>query len=99
MTALRKAVIGRPEPRAEMVSFNSLLSDKVRNRAEVKTMISMIDRELSSPKSVAELDFRAGYLSGRIDEKKNAGFITAEDAEQMKNMLYAKYEILRRLET
>ena len=99
MNTARKIAGGQQEPRPEIISFNSLLPKDMRCRAEVKTMLSMIDREISISKSVAELDFRAGYLFGRIDEKQSAGFITAEDAEQLKNVLHAKYEIFRRLGT
>lgn len=99
MNTAKKAADGKQEQQALLISFNSLLSGEIRGRAEVKTMLSMIDRELSRFMSLEELDFRAGYLSGRIEEKKNAGFITAEDAERLKNVLYAKYEIFRRLGT
>ena len=99
MNTARKIAGGQQEPRTEMTSFNGLLPKDMRRRAEVKTTLSMIDREISISKSVAELDFQAGYLSGRIDEKQSAGFIAAEDAEQLKNVLYAKHEIFRRLGT
>lgn len=95
----RKITEGKQENRQAMISFNCLLSGEMRERAEVKTTLSMIDREMGRFKSVLEMDFRAGYLAGRIEEKANAGLITAEDAEQLKNVLYTKYEIFRRLGT
>lgn len=99
MNTARKFTGEQQETRAAMISFNSLLSGDTRNRAEVKAMVSMIDREMANSKSVPEMDFRAGYLYGRIEEKANAGLITPEDVERLKNVLYAKYEIFRRLET
>lgn len=96
---VRKITDRKQECRLAIVSFNALLSGEMRTRAEVKATLSMIDREMGNFKSVPELDFRAGYLDGRIEEKKMAGFITPEDAERLKTVLYAKYEILRRLET
>lgn len=95
----RKITDRKQESRPEMVSFNRLLSGEMRARAEVKTTLSMIDREMGNFKSVPEMDFRAGYLAGRIEEKDAAGLIAAEDAEQLKNVLYAKYEIFRRMVT
>lgn len=96
--AARKITDRKQESRLAIVSFNGLLSGDMRTRAEVKTTLSMIDREMGNFKSVPELDFRAGYLAGRIEEKKMAGFITPEDAERLKTVLYAKYEIFRRME-
>jgi len=93
----RKITENKQESHPAMISFNRLLSGEMRERAEVKAALSMIDREIRSPMSVPEMDFRAGYLAGRISEKANAGLITAEDAEQLKNVLYAKYEILRNM--
>lgn len=95
----RKITDRKQENRLATISFNCLLSGEMRERAEVKTTLSMIDREMGNFKSVPELDFRAGYLVGRIEEKTNAGLITPEDAERLKNVLYAKYEIFRRLGT
>lgn len=97
--AARKIEGKRQKSRPEAVSVNCLLSWEMRERAEVKNMISMIDRELGNAKSVPEMDFRAGYLAGRIEEKKTAGMIAEGDAERLRNMLYIKYEVLRRLET
>lgn len=95
----RKITDRKQENRLEMVSFNRLLSGEMRARAEVKATLSMIDREMGNYKSVPEMDFRAGYLAGRIEEKAAAGLIAAEDAEQLKNVLYAKYELFRRMVT
>lgn len=95
----RKITDRKQENRLEMVSFNRLLSGEMRARAEVKATLSMIDREMGNYKRVPEMDFRAGYLAGRIEEKAAAGLIAAEDAEQLKNVLYAKYEIFRRMVT
>lgn len=102
MTAIntaRKITDRKQESRPAMISFNNLLSGEMREKAEVKTTLSMIDREMGNFKSVPELDFRAGYLVGRIEEKANAGLIAAEDAERLKNVLYTKYELFRRLGT
>ena len=98
-TAARKITERKQESRLAIVSFNTLLTGDMRTRAEVKATLSMIDREMGNFKSVPELDFRAGYLAGRIEEKKMAGFITPEDAERLQIVLYTKYEIFRRLET
>lgn len=93
----RKITENRQESHPAMISFNRLLSGEMRAKAEVKATLSMIDRELGNSKSVPEMDFKAGYLAGRIKEKANAGLIAAEDAEQLENVLYAKYEILRNM--
>ncbi|MCH5340075.1 MAG: hypothetical protein J1E01_01280 [Acetatifactor sp.] len=97
MNTAMKITDKNQESHQEVLAFNCLLTGEMRARAEVKTTLSVIDREMGKSKSVPEMDFRAGYLAGRIEEKENAGLITAEDAEQLKNVLYAKYEILRRL--
>ena len=66
---------------------------------EVKAMVAAIDRELSDYKSLAELDFRAGYVAGRIYEKEAAGCITPGHKQELINILYAKYETIRGLES
>lgn len=99
MNTVKKAVGVQQEQQTRTLSFNSLLSGEMRNRAEAKAMLVMIDRELSGIVNLEELDFRAGYLSGRIEEKESAGSIAAKDAESLKRVLYSKHEILRRLRT
>lgn len=80
-------------------TVNTLIAPGVlRSRAEMKTMIGVIDRELGKHKSIAELDFIAGYLTGKIYEKEINDFLTHRQAEQLKNILYAKYEAIRTLE-
>lgn len=80
-------------------SLNTLIAPgALRSRAEMKTMIGAIDRELGKHKSIAELDFIAGYLTGKIYEKEINDFLTHRQAEQLKNILYAKYEAMRTLE-
>lgn len=80
-------------------TVNTLIAPgELRNRAEMKTMIGAIDRELGKHKSIAELDFIAGYLTGKIYEKEINDFLTHRQAEQLKNILYAKYEAIRTLE-
>lgn len=66
---------------------------------EVKAMIAVIDRELANYKNLAELDFRAGYVAGRIYEKEAAGCITPGHKQELINVLYSKYETIRGLET
>lgn len=66
---------------------------------EVKAMIAVIDRELANYKSLAELDFRAGYVAGRIYEKEAAGCITPGHKQELINILYTKYETIRGLES
>lgn len=80
-------------------TVNALITPgALRSRAEMKTMISTIDRELGKHKSIAELDFIAGYLTGKIYEKEINDFLTQRQAVQLKNILYAKYEAIRTLE-
>ena len=78
-------------------SANFILAGELKGKAETKFMLKMIDQELKQFKSVPELDFTAGYLTGRIKEKNAAGFITDTQAEQLTKVLYSKYEILRNL--
>lgn len=78
-------------------SVNPIISGKLLEKAETKSMLEMIDQNLKQFKSVPELDFVAGYLTGRIKEKNAAGFITDNQAEQLTKVLYSKYEILRNL--
>ena len=66
---------------------------------EVKAMMAVIDRELENYKSLAELDFRAGYVAGRIYEKEAAGCITPGHKQDLINILYTKYETIRGLES
>lgn len=66
---------------------------------EVKAMMAVIDKELANYKSLAELDFRAGYVAGRIYEKEAAGHITQGHKQELINVLYSKYETIRGLET
>lgn len=66
-------------------------------KEETKAMLEMIDQDLKQFKSVSELDFTAGYLTGRIKEKNAAGFITDTQAEQLTKVLYSRHEILRNL--
>lgn len=80
-------------------TVNTLITPgALRSRAEMKAMIGTIDRELGKHKSIAELDFIAGYLTGKIYEKEINDFLTHRQAEQLKNILYAKYEAIRTLE-
>jgi hypothetical protein len=62
-------------------------------------MMAVIDRELENYKSLAELDFRAGYVAGRIYEKEAAGCITPGHKQDLINILYTKYETIRGLES
>ena len=78
-------------------SVNTTLSRELREKAETKDMLEMIDQELKQFQSVPELDFIAGYLAGRTKEKNAAGFITDTQAEQLTKVLYSKYEVLRKL--
>ena len=66
---------------------------------EVKAMMAVIERELENYKSLAELDFRAGYVAGRIYEKEAAGCITPGHKQDLINILYTKYETIRGLES
>lgn len=66
---------------------------------EVKAMMAVIDKEMANYKSLAELDFRAGYVAGRIYEKEAAGCITPGHKQELINILYSKYETIRGLET
>lgn len=78
-------------------SVNTTLSRELREKAETKDMLEMIDQELRQFQSVPELDFIAGYLAGQTKEKNAAGFITDTQAEQLTKVLYSKYEVLRNL--
>ena len=78
-------------------SVNPIISGRLLEKAETKAMLEMIDQELKQFKSVPELDFIAGYLTGRIKEKNAVGFITDTQAEQLTKVLYSKYEVLRKL--
>lgn len=78
-------------------SANTILSRELREKAETKDMLEMIDRDLKQFQSVPELDFIAGYLAGRTKEKNAAGFITDTYAERLTKVLYSKYEVLRNL--
>ena len=99
------AVIGGIKPRrqqsrvVEMIGFSvsTILSGELREKAETKSMLEMIDQELKQFQSVPELDFKAGYLTGRIKEKNMDGLITDAQAEQLTRLLYSKYEVLRNL--
>ena len=83
----------------QRISFNSLLPPgPMRSRAETKSMIVTIDKELGRFKTLPELDFRAGYLTGKIHEKEANGYITERQAEQLRNILFSKYEAIRTLE-
>ena len=66
---------------------------------EVKAMMAVIDQEMGNCRSLAELDFLAGYVAGRIYEKESAGCITPRHKQELINILYAKYETIRGLET
>lgn len=80
-------------------AFNAIIqTGTLRSRAEMKTMLATIDRELEKHRSIAELDFTAGYLTGKIYEKESSELLTKRQAEQLKNILYAKYEAIRTLE-
>lgn len=76
-----------------------ILTGDLRTKTEVKTTLSMIDRELGSYKSLPELDFRAGVVAGRIHEKEAAGLITPGLKEELLNILYTKYQVIRSLES
>lgn len=76
-----------------------ILTGDLRTKAEVKTTLSMIDRELGTYKSLPELDFRAGVVAGRIYEKEAAGLITPGLKEELLNILYTKYQVIRSLES
>lgn len=65
----------------------------------VKAMMTVIDRELADYKSLAELDFRAGYVAGRIYEREAAGCITPGHRQNLLNILYTKHETIRGLES
>lgn len=78
-------------------SVNPIISGKLLEKEETKAMLEMIDQDLKQFKSVSELDFTAGYLTGRIKEKNAAGFITDTQAEQLTKVLYSRHEILRNL--
>lgn len=73
-------------------------SKDLRTKSEVKNMILMIDRELNNNNSLPELDFKAGYIAGKIYEKALAGLITPYYQEKLTNILHTKYEIMRTLE-
>lgn len=64
----------------------------------VKSTLARIDRELAATGNITELDFKAGCLNGIIYEKEESGQITQIQAKQLRNMLFAKYEIMRSLE-
>lgn len=76
-----------------------ILTGDLRTKAEVKTTLSMIDRELGNYKSLPELDFRAGYVAGRIYEKEAAGLITPGLKDELLSILYTKYQVIRSLES
>lgn len=98
------AIIGgikprRQQPRGEeMAGFSvSAISGELREKAETRSMLEMIDQELKQFRGVPELDFKAGYLAGRIKEKNMGRLITDAQAEQLTRLLYSKYEVLRNL--
>ena len=76
-----------------------ILTGDLRTKAEVKSTLSLIDRELNCYKSLPELDFRAGVVAGRIYEKEAAGLITPGLKEELLNILYTKYQVIRSLES
>ena len=80
------------------LDMNISIPGGIRQRAEVKSTLESIDRELGAYRSLPELDFRAGYLAGKIYEKEAAGIITPENRADLLRVLYAKYEVLRNLE-
>ena len=68
-------------------------------KREVRAIMSMIDKELGNYQSLAELDFRAGFVTGKINEKEAAGLITPGYRAELIRILYAKYETIRGLES
>ena len=68
-------------------------------KREVRAIMSMIDKELGNYQSLAELDFRAGFVTGKIYEKEAAGLITPGYRAELIRILYAKYETIRGLES
>ena len=70
----------------------------LRTKREVKAIMAAIDKEMASYKSLAELDFRAGYMTGKIYEKEAGGLITPGHRDALIGILYAKYESTRGLE-
>lgn len=70
----------------------------LRMKREVKAIMATIDKEMANYKSLAELDFRAGYVTGKIYEKEAVGLITPGYRDELIRILYAKYETIRGLE-
>ena len=68
-------------------------------KREVRAIMAAIDKELGNYQSLAELDFRAGFVTGKIYEKEAAGLITPGYRVELIRILYAKYETIRDLES
>ena len=80
----------------------AVLWDRVKGMAikrEVRAIMAAIDKELGNYQSLAELDFRAGFVTGKIYEKEAAGLITPGYRAELIRILYAKYETIRDLES
>lgn len=90
MDELKRAVV--------LITCNAELAFKRKERsiAATKATLERIDKELAA-KSLMELDFRAGSLNGIIQEKEESEQISKKQAQQLRNTLYAKYEIMRTL--
>lgn len=68
-------------------------------KREVRAIMATIDKELGNYQSLAELDFRAGFVTGKIYEKEAAGLIAPGYRAELIRILYAKYETIRGLES
>lgn len=73
-------------------------TQEMNTKREIKAIMAAIDKEMTSYKSLAELDFRAGYMTGKIYEKEAVGLITPGHRDALIGILYAKYETIRGLE-
>lgn len=80
--------------------FESAESDRdMAVKREVRAIMAAIDKELGNYQSLAELDFRAGFVTGKIYEKEAAGLITPGYRAELIRILYEKYETIRGLES
>lgn len=71
---------------------------KIHLKKEVKGIMEIINKEIMNYESLEELDFKAGYIAGKINEKASNGLITQKHQDALMGILYTSYKIMRDME-